>query len=226
MLWHLIKDCTVFQYTPLLVSCLKECFCFSPFTESETKDDDKMLEDEVDGDLHHSNDGDISNSSDDIKSRISEIYSNSACPDDMPHVVASHQALHCFSIHPFICFQSIECFCFSLFTEEKDCDMLEDEIDGDLHHSDDDEDTSNASEDQDSESSEKFHPKCGKSKQIPRNNQTRKERNIDRKVLNSIQVYSGTRSDINIEINTKWHIYIHIKSHRIYIRTLIELHKN
>ena len=66
----------------------------------------------------------------------------------MPHVVASHHGLHCFSIHPFIGFLSKECLCFSLFTEEKDGDILEDEIDGDLHHSDDDyEDISNSSYD-------------------------------------------------------------------------------
>ena len=176
----------------------KERFCFSLFTE--TKDDDQMLEDEIDGDLHHfDDDEDITNSSDDIKSRIPEVYSNSACPDEMPQAVASHQGLHCFPIHPFWGFLSNECFCFSLFTDANDNnDMLEDEIDGDLHHSDEEEDISNSSEDQDSESSEKFHRKREKRKQIPRNNLTRKERNSDRKVLNSIQFYSGTRSDINI----------------------------
>ena len=46
-----------------------------------------MLEDKIDGDLHHSDDDDISNSSDNIKSRIPEIYSNSACPDEMPHML-------------------------------------------------------------------------------------------------------------------------------------------
>ena len=134
----------------------------------------------IDGDLHHSDDDeDISNSSEDIKSRISEVYSNSACCG-----ISSRSAL--ISIHPLIGFPSKERFCFSLFTEEKDGDMLEDEIDGDLHHSDYDEDISNSSEDQDSESTEKFHRKCGKRKLIPRNNLTRKERNSDRKVLNSI----------------------------------------
>ena len=96
----------------------KECFCFSLFTEEK---DDDMLEDEIDGDLQHSdNDEDISSLSDDIKSRIHEVYSNSACPDEMPQVVASHQGLHCFSIHPFVGFLAKECFCFSLFTETKD----------------------------------------------------------------------------------------------------------
>ena len=147
-----------------------------------------MLEDEIDGKLHHSDDDeDISNSSDDIKSRTPEVYSNSACPDEMPHVVASHQGMYCLSMYPSISFMAKECFCFSLFTDANDNDdMLEDEIDGDLHHSEDDEDISNSSDDQDSESSEKFHRKCEKRKQTPRNNLTRKDRNRDRKVLNSI----------------------------------------
>ena len=70
-----------------------------------------MLEDEIDGNLNHSDDKDISSLSDDIKSRIPGKYSNSAYPVEMAHAVASHQGLHCFSIHPFIGFLSKECFC-------------------------------------------------------------------------------------------------------------------
>ena len=107
-----------------------------------------IIEDKTDGDLHHFDDEAISNSSDDIKSRIPGKYSNSACPAEMSHVVASHQGLHCFLIHSFIGFLSKECFCFSLFTDANDNnDMLANEIDGDLHHSDDNEDISNSSGD-------------------------------------------------------------------------------
>ena len=147
-----------------------------------------IIEDKTDGDLHHSDDNDTSNLSDDIESGVSERYSNNTHPDEMPHSVASRMWHLIMICTVYQCILTRECFCFSLFTETKDDDqMLDDEIDGDLHHSDD-EDISNSSEDQDSDYSEKFHRNCGKRKQIPRNNQTRRERSSDRKVKNDIDL--------------------------------------
>ena len=62
-----------FSIYPFIGFLAKECIYFSLFTEEKDKDD--MLEDEIDGDLHHfDDDEDISNSSEDIKSRIPEIF--------------------------------------------------------------------------------------------------------------------------------------------------------
>ena len=103
-----------YMINPFIGFLSKECFCFSLFTD--TKDNDDMLEDEIDGDLHHSDDEDISNSLDVIKSRIPGIYPNSACPDERCHMLC-HLIKHCpvFQYIPLLvsCFKSISVFLYS-----------------------------------------------------------------------------------------------------------------